>query len=650
MLSHSAAVILSAAKTITRCLLFVALLVPPGPGWTQTEKQTLNTQTVDENILPTGRSINPAGETISFHGRPVDLRLSHDGRRLFVKDRGSLRIIDVSTWKLLQTIDSPDGASCWGLAVTRDDKVYFSNSKSGIHVFAAEGESPQFKRVRTIELPKDSYPCGIELSADESTAYVCLSMKNSLAIVDLESDSVLQTVDVGVAPFDVHRQGDHLFVSNIGGRRATADDPTAPSAGTATVVDERGIASTGTITIFNLTTNAVENQVEVGLHPSVMSDSHLEETVVVCNTNDDSISFMNADSEDANQVVVKPDPKLAFGSMPSAIDYLPKLDRYLVALAGNNSVAVLTPDSANPNAQVTGLIPTAWYPVALAHDQQYLYVACVKGRGARAERRPVEKGLNSHDHLGTVQKIPLNLVNDPGQLQRWTTEVNQLSRIVQLVENSRRPAARDPKQDQQSPKSETKNAVPIPDSLSEPSLFQHVIYVIKENRTFDQVFGDLKEARSDPQLCIFPEAVTPNHHALARRFGVLDNYYCNGVLSADGHSWATEGNVTPYLERSFGGFARSYTFGDDPITYSSSGFLWDRVLASGLSFRNYGEMDYAKPPAGMKYQEIWNAFEAGEPIEFEQNIGIERLRRYSCPKYPGWNGDSGRGSHGAVFD
>ena len=164
-----------------------------------------------------------------------------------------------------------------------------------------------------------------------------------------------------------------------------------------------------------------------------------------------------------------------------------------------------------------------------------------------------------------------------------------------------------------------------------------MIYVIKENRTFDQVFGDIQEARSEPSLCFFPDAVTPNHHALARRFGVLDNYYCNGVLSADGHSWATEGNVTPYLERAFGGFARSYTFGDDPITYSSSGFLWDHVLDAGLSFRNYGEMDYAKPPAGMKYQEIWNAFEQKKPIEFAQNIGIDRLRRYSCREYPGWN-------------
>ena len=179
--------------------------------------------------------------------------------------------------------------------------------------------------------------------------------------------------------------------------------------------------------------------------------------------------------------------------------------------------------------------------------------------------------------------------------------------------------------------------VPVPAKLGQPSVFKHVIYAIKENRTFDQIFGDVKEARSDERLCVFPEKITPNHHKLADRFGLQDNYYCNGVLSADGHSWATEANVTPYLERAFGGFSRSYTFGDDPITYSSSGFIWDSFLDAGLSFRNYGELDYAKPPEGMKYMKIFEAYEEGKPIEFTQNIGIERLRKFSCREYPGWN-------------
>ncbi|MCB1768049.1 MAG: phosphoesterase, partial [Candidatus Competibacteraceae bacterium] len=129
---------------------------------------------------------------------------------------------------------------------------------------------------------------------------------------------------------------------------------------------------------------------------------------------------------------------------------------------------------------------------------------------------------------------------------------------------------------------------PVPERLGEPSVFEHVVYIIKENRTYDQVFGDLAQGNGDPSLTIFGREVTPNHHALAERYVLLDNYYCNGVLSADGHSWATEGFVTDHLEKAFGGFSRSYTFGDDPLTYSSSGFIWDPILARGKTFRNFG--------------------------------------------------------------
>jgi hypothetical protein len=189
--------------------------------------------------------------------------------------------------------------------------------------------------------------------------------------------------------------------------------------------------------------------------------------------------------------------------------------------------------------------------------------------------------------------------------------------------------------------------VPVPARAGDPSTIEHIVYIIKENRTYDQVLGDMAAERSPrgrgkPELCIFGRDVTPNHHALAERFVLLDNWYCNGVLSADGHSWATEGNSTPYLERSFGGFTRSYTFGDDPLTYSSSGFVWDHVLAAGLTFRNFGEFDDASviPPAGKgkHWKEVWDDRAAGtHAYAFGHSIGIENLRRHSDGEFPGWN-------------
>src|SRR5207249_1758714 len=107
------------------------------------------------------------------------------------------------------------------------------------------------------------------------------------------------------------------------------------------------------------------------------------------------------------------------------------------------------------------------------------------------------------------------------------------------------------------------------------------------------IFGDLPQGNGNPGLCIYPRFVSPNHHALAEQYVLLDNFYCNGVLSCDGHSWATEGNSTDHLEKSFGGFSRSYTQGNDALTYSSTGFIWNNVLSHGLSFRNFGVLDGA---------------------------------------------------------
>ena len=591
---------------------------------------------VNDSLLPTGQLIEPAGELTAFNGRPVDVQLSPDGKYVFAKDRSALRVIDKRTMKLVQSVKSPDGASLFGLAVSRRGDVYFTNSKNGIHVFSSDpkgnADAP-YKLARTIELPPDSFPCGLKLSSDEQTAYVCLSKKNSVAIVDLKTNKLKTTVEVGVAPFDLLVTDRHLVVSNIGGRRPQVDDKTAPSGGTETVVDKRGIASSGTVSVIQLpvepATKPMVRHVEVGRHPSILSSSLNPERAIVCNTNDDSISEIGLDNLKLATHFVRPQSEIPFGSMPSAVLPWKEQSRYFVALAGNNCIAIVEPDSPSV---VTGLIPTAWYPVALASDKTHLFVACVKGIGSRAITRDKAKGRNSHDHMGTIQKIRLDQILDETQLKKWTTTSLVNAKIPRQV------AALESKAADEDPEAALKTSpIPIPEKLGQPSVFKHVIYVVKENRTFDQVFGDIKEARSEPSLCVFPEKVTPNHHALARRFGILDNYYCNGVLSADGHSWATEGNVTPYLERAFGGFARSYTFGDDPITYSSSGFLWDHVLDAGLSFRNYGEMDYAKPPAGMKYQEIWEAYKQKIPIKFEQNIGVERVRRFSCRDYPGWN-------------
>ncbi|HTE19257.1 MAG TPA: alkaline phosphatase family protein [Armatimonadota bacterium] len=320
---------------------------------------------------------------------------------------------------------------------------------------------------------------------------------------------------------------------------------------------------------------------------------------------------------------VLPDPALPFGSAPNALAVGRDGETLFVGNGGNNAVAVVSLGERRGRRKgtVRGFLPAGWYPGGVVTDGRQLYVANVKGVGSRT-RRPGQKGWHVKAYRGSVNRVP---IPDDGALVRFTAQVRADGRLPEILRAWERARPDRP-------------PVPVPRRMGEPSVFRHVVYVVKENRTYDQVFGDLPQGDGDPSLCIFGRELTPNHHALAEQFVLLDNFYCNGVLSADGHSWVTEGNVTDHLEKAFGGFTRSYTFGDDPVTYSSSGFIWDNVLAHGLSFRNFGEMDYAEPVPKATYSEIYRDFvDKTGKIRFSHNIGIERLRRYSNPDFPGWN-------------
>ena len=575
--------------------------------------------------LPTSHLIHPAGDVWTLPGRPVDLAISPDGATVFVKDNTGLRVLDARSGKQRQALESHEGASLTGLAVSRaGTKVLFTSAGNALHLFGA-GAGGVFELLRSFALPGPegkgaSFPCGVAFSRDETQAWVCLSRNNSLALVNLRDGQIVREISVGIAPYDLAVIGTSAHVSNQGGPRAKPGERTAPSAGTDTPVDARGVATGGSVSIVDLEAGRETAQIPVGLQPCGVIALPERGAVLVANANDDSVSWIDlAARRETRRIRTRPLPTLPFGSMPNALALSPDHRTLYVANAGNNAVAVV---DVTGTPVVTGFLPTAWYPTAIVAHGDRVFVTSAKGLGSRSERRKPEEGRNSHDHLGTVQRIA---VPTQRALNAWTTQVRADCRAPQMLAALERTG------------SANTPPVPVPTRLGDSSVFRHVVYVIKENRTYDQVFGDMAKGGGDPRLCTFPEEVTPNHHALADEFVLLDNYYCNGVLSADGHSWATEGNVTPYLERAFGGFSRSYTFGDDPITYSSTGFLWDHVLAGGLSFRNYGEMDYAEPPAGMTARQIWAEHIAGKRTVFSQNIGIERLRRYSCRDYPGWN-------------
>ncbi len=542
-------------------------------------------------------------------------------------------MFDAATWEIRQELKFSAGGSSWhGLVATRDGSRLFATTSQDLlwEIKVTPAGKAELGRKLTLPGPGgkgNSAPCGLELSSDEKAAYVCLSRNNSLGILDLASGKVLKEIAVGVAPYDValSADGKKAFVSNWGGRQSRAGDKTAKSAGTDAVVDERGVAASGTVSVVDLEQGSELAQIVTGLHPSDLEIDAARDRLYVANANSDTVSAIDTRSLAIVETIsVKPDLGLAFGSAPNALALSKDGRTLFVANGGNNAVAVVSlAQAAGGRSSVAGFIPTAWYPGGLVNDGMHLYVANTKGLGSRDPRKD-KKGWNSHYHLGTVSKVA---IPDARALRVHTRQVMADTRVPEMLR------AWDKSQSDRKP-------VPVPNRLGEPSVFDHVVYIIKENRTYDQVFGDLPQGNADPALCTFGREVTPNHHALAEEFVLLDNYYCNGVCSADGHAWAMEGYATDYLEKSFGGWARSYPFsGDDPLSFAPTGFIWDHVLLQGLSFRNYGEMAKTTPqPRNAKWLEVWQDQQAkAGKISFEHDIQIETLRRYSCPDSPGWN-------------
>ncbi len=590
----------------------------------------------DGHIVATGQRIRPAGDSVEFSGRPVDLALAPHGRTLYVKDNRGLVAIDTQTWKVRQELpftEGSGGGSPDGIAITRDgSRVYATTAQNHL----AEAKVTSEGRLawgRTILLPGPppdgkgyAHPCGIALSPDEKRAYVCLSRNNSLGVIDLESGMLRREIRVGVAPFDVALSADGrtAFVSNWGGAHPEPGERRANSSGTDVAVDRRGIAVQGSISFVDVEEGRETSQTPTGLHPSDVVLSADGSTLFVANANSDTVSVLDVATRRTREtLLVRPDPRLPYGSAPNALALSRDGATLYVANGGNNAVAVVSMKSGKQGrSEIRGFIPAGWYPGSVVTDGKNLYIANVKGLGSR-RREEGDKGWHVKRFLGTINRVP---IPGAGMLASYTRQVHADGRIPEILKAWERAQS-------------GQAAVPVPERPGECSVFEHMVYIIKENRTYDQVFGDLPQGDGDPRLCIFGREVTPNHHALAEQFVLLDNFYCNGVNSADGHAWSTEGNVTGYLEKAFGGFTRTYTFGDDPLSYSSSGFIWDSVLLAGLSFRNFGEMDYATPvPANATFKAIYDDFRGKTgKIRFTQNIGIARLRGYSSPSYPGWN-------------
>src|SRR5262249_45508755 len=310
------------------------------------------------------------------------------------------------------------------------------------------------------------------------------------------------------------------------------NDLVALSAGSRVVVDSRGVAGSGIVSFVDLVGGVEIAEVATGLHPSDLELSPDGSTLYVANANSDTVTVIDTQTRNVKEtILIRPDTSSASGSATDGFPVSKDGGNLFVALGGNNAIAVVElPNARHTNSLVRGFLPTDWYPGGVLADSNYLYVVNVKGLGSRLRTTATNSWI-VESYLGTANKIPMPSFD---ALSKFTAQVYEDGRIPQI------------RKTQQAARSGQK-AVPVPARVGEPSVFKHVLYILKENKTYDQMFGDIPEANGTPSLCIYPQFISPNHHALAQEYVLLDNYYCSGVNSADGHSWSTEGNCTDHL-------------------------------------------------------------------------------------------------------
>ena len=632
---------------------------PAGPGRT---------------AVPVNQVLTPAGREVPLPGlRPQALALSPDGRLLAVSGKTSeLVIIDPASGAVLERIGLPaegaaEGApeaaspniiepdtkgqlSYTGLVFSPDGRrLCLSNVNGSIKVFDVGldgGVSPR----RSLRLPAanaprraEEIPAGLAFSADGRRLYVCGNLSNRLFELDAETGVVFRTFETGVAPYDVVLLGGKAYVSNWGGRRPGPADLTGPAGqGTEVRVDAAmRIASEGSVSAIDLAGGAATKDIVVHLHSSALALSPDGRFLVCANAASDNLSVIDTAADAVVETVwAKASPADLFGASPNALAFAPDGRTLYAANGTQNAVAVFDFKPAARRSKLRGLIPAGWFPGAVLFDarRNALVVANVKGLPVepKVDKSTGGTGFNSHQYHGSVSLIP---VPKPQDLKRMTAAVYEnyhRDRIARAFAKPRR--AQPPR--------------PVPERIGEPSVFKHVVYVIKENRTYDQVLGDVAAGNGDPKLVLFGERVTPNQHKIVREFSLLDNTYCSAILSADGHQWSTTAFGTDYLEKSFAGWPRSYPDGMgrdevDALAYAPSGFIWDNALRHGVSMWNFGE--FTMHNCGWKdktrkgdpaWTDYWNEYLHGRgEVVIGSVPAIETVAPFSPTDTLGWNLD-----------
>jgi YVTN family beta-propeller protein len=526
-------------------------------------------------LLPNGWTITPAGEQVPLADLPLNIVPLADGRRALVATSGynahELTLVDLDAKQKLAT--ETVRQSWFGLALAPgEDKLWWSGGGGAVlhalelkdgKLARVEGRDPTTAETKAAD--KLKFRSGVTLDAKRNVLYSLDMDAGELFVIDLAGKAAPRTVKLGGRPYDVAmaRNGSRLYVSDWAGRNVLAVDPN----------DLRVVA-----------------KIAVGEHPNQLAVSPDDDRMFVACASSNHVAVIDTKRGIVTETIsTSLFPKAPEGSTPDALAISPDGEKLYVANADNNCVAVVDISVAN-RSQVQGFIPTGWYPTAMAvtPDGKRLLVGVGKGNQTRANPIPKSADPKLDDrgnrgrpfpYIGTTLTGALSIVSVPtaAQLAAYTETVYRncpySDELLTVAPHPEKTA--------------------IPNKVGDASPIKHVIYIIKENRTFDQVFGDIGRGNCDPSLVMFGLDVTPNHHKLANEFVLLDNLYCNGHVSTDGHPWSTMAYNTDYVARNW---ALTYSgregIDDDDegdLRNAPSGYLWDSCARHNLTYRSYGE-------------------------------------------------------------
>lgn len=476
---------------------------------------------------------------------------------------------------------------------------------------------------------------------------VPLPANDRLAIVDADDGALLGAVSLGVLPIAavISDDGSTAWVTVFGGDKPTSRDRAATQCCDPRIervrVDARGIAVRGSAVRVDLNRMQTTHTLMAGLHPTGIAWDKARNLLYIANGNSDDITVVDTRTNAVRGTIrVSPFHERKIGLAPTAVALAPNGASLYVALGGINAVAVFDVSAGTTDrAVLRGLIPTGWYPnaVDVSADGTTLAVGTLLGVGSglgETSGHPGKRGGFVHANRGSVNVIS---VPAAAELAAYTTSVAQ---------NNRLSLARDAAVDVTPRRGLA--AQPVPERPDEASRVSHVVYVIRENRTYDQVLGDMGKGASDANLTMYGRDVTPNAHALSEQFVLLDHFFATGGNSADGHQWLTQANETeyPYWPLYFG---RSYpSEGNDPLAYSSGGFLWEAAQAKGKTVSVFGE--YAPSPRDSvssvrtRLLEQYRDSQPHRPAFFRDALRgmyrttseIPSLDRALVREYPGW--------------